>query len=93
MAAIAPNGGVNLLNTNGNWSHYSGGPLREYASNATLDATQHYFVSILTSVDLSGLIGTRFFVGYGTDDQEMLTAQRYREVYVAQKELTQQAGL
>ena len=58
-------------------------------SNVTLGQTQHYFVSILDGVGLSNLIGTRFFVGYGTDDQEMLAAQRYREIYVAQPDATQ----
>ena len=78
--------GIYLLGENNGWSHYSGGPLREYASNVTLDQTLHYFVSILDSVDLSGLIGARIMVGYGTDDQEMLGAQRYREIYVVQPE-------
>jgi len=72
-----------------NWSLYSGGPLSEYVSNATLDATQHYFVSILSEVDLSELIGARVLVGYGTDDQDMLANQRYREIYIAQPAPTQ----
>lgn len=90
VAAIVPAGitgvpaGTYLLDTSRNWSFYGGGPLLEYVSNATLDQTQHYFVSILENMDLSGLIGTRFFVGYGTDDQEMLAAQRYREIFVVQ---------
>jgi alpha-tubulin suppressor-like RCC1 family protein len=95
VAAVVPAGipgapaGVYLLDANRRWSYYGGGPLREYASNATLDQTQHYFVSILDGTDLSGLIGARFLVGYGTDDQEMLAAQRYREIYVAQPDSTQ----
>jgi len=40
-------------------------------------------------VDLSGLIGARILVGYGTDDQEMLAAQRYREIYVVQPDPVQ----
>ena len=78
--------GIYLLEANRGWSTYGGGPLREYAANVALDATQHYFVSILDSADLSGLIGARILVGYGTDDAEMLAAQRYREVYVVQQE-------
>ena len=95
VAAMVPAGiagvpaGAYVLGANGAWSYYSGGPLGEYASNVTLDQTQHYFVSILTDADLSKLIGARFFVGYGTDDQEMLAAQRYREIYVAQPDTTQ----
>ena len=96
VAAIVPAGiagvpaGVYLLDSNRNWSYYAGGPLREYVSNATLDQTQHYFVSILDSVDLSGLIGARLLVGYGSDDQEMLVAQRYREIFVVQPEPVKQ---
>jgi len=90
VAALAPAGiagvaaGIYVLDANRAWSYYAGGPLREYITNATLDATQHHFVSILDNVDLSALVGTRFFVGYGTNDQEMLAAQRYREIYVVQ---------
>ena len=80
--------GIYLLDTNRNWSYYSGGSLREYVSNVTLDQTQHYFVSILDGMNLTGLIGTQILVGYGTDDQEMLAAQRYREIYVVQRERT-----
>ncbi|MBM2813220.1 MAG: hypothetical protein HW416_3979 [Chloroflexi bacterium] len=84
VAAIAPNGGIYLLDTNRNLSLYNGGPLREYVNNVTLGPTLHYFVSILDGMNLSELIGARILVGYGTDDQEMLAAQRYREIYVAQ---------
>jgi hypothetical protein len=90
VAAIVPAGitwvpaGIYLLDANRSWSLYDGGPLREYVGNATLDQTQHYFVSILEGTNLSGLIGTQILVGYGTDDQEMLAAQRYREIYVVQ---------
>jgi alpha-tubulin suppressor-like RCC1 family protein len=95
VAAIVPAGipgvaaGIYLLAENRGWSFYAGGPLQEYVSNVTLDQTLHYLVSILDRIDLSGLIGTRILVGYGTDDQEMLAAQRYREIYVVQQETTQ----
>ncbi|OGA38117.1 MAG: hypothetical protein A3G26_01175, partial [Betaproteobacteria bacterium RIFCSPLOWO2_12_FULL_65_110] len=95
VAAVVPEGisgvpaGIYLLAENRGWTLYSGGPLPEYVGNVTLDATLHYFVSILDGVDLSGLIGTRILVGYGTDDQEMLAAQRYREIYVVQSDITQ----
>ena len=89
VAAVAPSGGVYLLDGKRNWSLYSGGPLREYVSNVTLDQTLHYFVSILEGANLSSVIGAKIIVGYGTDDQEMLAAQRYREIYVAQPDATQ----
>lgn len=95
VAAIVPDGiagvpaGAYVLDSKRSWSYYAGGPLREYVSNATLDKTQHYFVSILESINLSGLLGTQVFLGYGTDDQEMIAAQRYSEIYVVQQETAQ----
>lgn len=91
VAAMVPAGisgilaGLYLLSRDG-WSYYNGGPLREYVTNATLDATQHAFVSIVENADLRGLIGTRIFVGYGTSDDEMLATGRYREIYAVQLE-------
>jgi alpha-tubulin suppressor-like RCC1 family protein len=95
VAALVPSGinavpaGVYMLDSVRGWSYYAGGPLPEYVSNVTLDQTQHYFISVLEGVDLSGLVGARILVGYGTDDQEMLGARRYREIYVVSTETPQ----
>jgi hypothetical protein len=41
-------------------------------------------VKIFDDVDLSGglLRGAMFYVGFGTSDTEMLSAGRYRQVYL-----------
>jgi len=64
-----------------------GGQSKERRVAATGRAC-HYVVSILDATDLTGLIGTRPLVGYGTDDPEMLATQRFREIYVAQPDPT-----
>lgn len=38
-------------------------------------------IELVKENDLSGLIGTEFYIGYGITDEEMLLAQRYRGVY------------
>lgn len=94
VAAITPEGvagvptGTYLLSNTLGWTYYTGGPLPVYLDNVTVDATQHAYVSILQNADVSGLIGARLFVGWGTDDQEMLAAERYREIFVAQPDDT-----
>ena len=72
------------LDGKGSWSRYDGGALREYDASDGRDGNKHYVVSILENADLTSLAGARIFVGYGSDDQEMLAAQRFREVYVVQ---------
>jgi hypothetical protein len=34
---------------------------------------------------VSGLIGARIYVGYGTDAEEMVQAERYREIMTITK--------
>jgi len=92
VAAVVPESlpgiasGIYLLETERGWTYYAGGALREYASNVVPDATLHYFVSIFNTMDLTRFAGTRILVGYGTDGEEMLAAQRYREIFVVQQE-------
>ena len=40
-------------------------------------------VDVLDAVDLSSVIGTRAYLGYGLDADEMLAAGRYRLIYEA----------
>ena len=54
------------------------------------DERQHAYVSIRDSMNLSMLIGARLFVGYGPEDQEMLVADRYPEIYIAQPDTRRQ---
>lgn len=90
VAALVPGGlpvqsGFYFLNSDANWSYYSGGALPEYLSNIDSALTSHVDVSILESVNVSSLIGAQIYVGYGTDDQEMISAGRYRPIYTVKE--------
>ena len=41
-------------------------------------------IEIVRDTNISTLIGTEVYVGYGTSDTEMLAASRYRGVYKVQ---------
>jgi alpha-tubulin suppressor-like RCC1 family protein len=70
------------LNSNRTWSALTL-PLAEYLSNQSLSAMIDSVVfNILDSLDVSALYGTRIFVGYGTDADEMVRAKRYREMMI-----------
>lgn len=45
-------------------------------------ANQLVQISILQNLDVTGLLGTEFYLGYGTSDMEMLLSGRYRGVYI-----------
>jgi len=63
------------------WQPYLGGPITEYLRGVTQGNDQKIVVDILTSTDISSLVGTQFLLGYGTDATEMLNAGRFRVVY------------
>lgn len=63
------------------WQPYLGGPITEYLRGVTQSSDQKIVVDILTSTDISSLVGTQFLLGYGADANEMLAAGRYRVVY------------
>ena len=88
VAAVIPSGitfvpaGIYLLDADRQWTHYVGGPLPAFLEFTARGTPQQ--VSILDQLDLTGLSGTSLLVGYGLDDQEMLAAGRYWEVFVVQ---------
>lgn len=67
------------------WQPYLGGPLAEYLRGVSESSDKKIVVDILTSTDISALIGTKFLLGYGTDSDEMIRAGRYRVVYEVSK--------
>lgn len=68
------------LNANRNWSALEW-PMAQFLSNVSLSSRlDSVLVEILDGVDVSSLIGSHIYVGYGTDADEMLRANRYREV-------------
>ncbi len=61
-----------------------GFPLKEYL-NGTMNSGQEFvaFTAILNSPDFNTLpAGAALYFGYGTSDQEMINAGRYRLKYV-----------
>lgn len=52
--------------------------LENVAQGGTLD------VPILRNLDMTGLVGTEFYIGYGLDGDEMLARGRYRGIYIVQ---------
>jgi hypothetical protein len=56
-------------------------PVAEFMTGVTLSSrTDSVLVEILDGADVSGFVGARVYVGYGSDAAEMLGAGRYREV-------------
>lgn len=63
------------------WQPYLGGPLTEYLRGVSESSDKRIVVDILSSTDISSLVGTKFLLGYGVDSEEMIRAGRYRVVY------------
>jgi hypothetical protein len=87
VIAILPGGKVTLvdtvltLNRNSEWQALSF-PVVEYLNGVAENSVQ--LVEILDKVDVSLISGTKFFIGYGTDDMEMIQSGRFRLVYQIQ---------
>jgi alpha-tubulin suppressor-like RCC1 family protein len=69
------------LPANKSWAPL-GWPLSSYLDGVALgSASDTILVEIMDAADLSTLIGTRFYLGYGRDADEMLAAGRHRLIY------------
>jgi hypothetical protein len=65
-------------------------PMAQYLSGVSLgSALDSVLVEILDGVDVSNLVGSHIYVGYGLDAEEMVTAGRYREVMTISSRPTQ----
>jgi hypothetical protein len=90
VAALAPKGALGLPSAT--WFVYPasrawtalGSPIAAYLEGLAQNATDKVVISILSGMDVTGLVGTEIYIGYGTSDTEMLTAGRYRGVYKVQ---------
>lgn len=60
-------------------------PMEAFVQNVTLDSETDVQVEILKNEDLTNLVGSTFYVGYGTDPDEMLKNNRYRDVLTVAK--------
>ncbi len=57
-------------------------PLSSYLDGVAMDSASDLIrVEVMEAADLSGLIGTRFYLGYGRDADEMLAAGRHRLIF------------
>jgi hypothetical protein len=61
-----------------------GSPIAAYMQGLAQNATDRVVISILSGLDVTGLVGAEIYIGYGTDDAEMLAAGRYRGIYKVQ---------
>jgi hypothetical protein len=68
----------------GNWGALQT-PIAAYLEKvAQIAVNNQVVIDILTNTDISSLVGTEIYIGYGTSSDEMLAANRYRGVYKVQ---------
>ena len=91
VAALVPSGALGLLSTatwfvlpaTHNWTLLSS-PIAAYMEGLAQNATNSVAITVLQGTDVTALVGTELYIGYGTSDTEMLAANRYRGVYKVQ---------
>lgn len=60
-------------------------PIVSYLQNvASGSVEQQILIEIVSGTDITTLIGTEVYIGYGTSDTEMLAARRYRGVFIVE---------
>lgn len=64
-------------NASGGWVAWSGGSMPAYFSGALIGQT----IPVVQALDVSFLIGTRVYVGYGQDETDMLKNGKYSLIY------------
>lgn len=69
------------VRTSPGWAPFATFPINEYLQGVAANSDGVLLIDILDSTDLSTAVGTRFYVGYGLNSEEMLAAGRYRLVY------------
>jgi hypothetical protein len=70
-----------VKNPAGDWGPL-GLPLTAYLENvAANSADRTVLIEIIAGNDFSNLVGTEFYIGYGTSDAEMVQSRRYRGIY------------
>ena len=73
------------LNATKQWSSLSW-PMAQFMSGVSLNSrTDSVVANIFQDMDVSQLIGSHIYVGYGTDANEMASAKRYREIMTISK--------
>jgi hypothetical protein len=64
------------------WGGWRDWPVAEYLSGVADNSVQ--LIEIFDKLDVSIISGSKIFVGYGIDDQEMIASGRFRLVYQLQ---------
>lgn len=90
VVALVPSGALGLPSAT--WFMYPatrawaalGSPIAAFKEGLAQNATHSEIIPILQGMDVTALLGTEFYIGYGTSDTEMLSAGRYRGVYKVQ---------
>lgn len=77
VAVVLPNGLV-LFKTDTNWALAGATPPWPSAYTIRQADDHTYVVPIVTNADLSSVVGTLVYVGYGVDAQDMWTHARYK---------------
>lgn len=89
VVALVPGGQAQTVATytayakppSGAWAALSG-PIPAFLQNVAVSSQdQRVRLEIIRDTDVNNLIGTEFYVGYGTSDSEMIQAKRYRGIY------------
>ncbi|GAB1387799.1 hypothetical protein MASR1M59_29470 [Melaminivora sp.] len=81
VVAVLPNGALFTLGSNGQWQPYDGASLPAYGS---FTGPTPYEVQVLRNLNHagSGLGGTAIFVGYGSDEAQMLQQQQFALIHI-----------
>ena len=81
VVVLLPNGLV-LAKSGDEWELVGGLPLP--VAREVVGSAEPEYVPLVSRIDLRGAEGTKVYVGYGTDDIEMLTNGRFSLIYTAQ---------
>ena len=75
--------GVKAVDTT-DWQELTS-PIASYLQNVALGSVdQQILIEIVRDTDITTLIGTEVYIGYGTSDDEMLRERRYRGVFIVE---------
>lgn len=87
IVALVPSGVLTpipvilLKDETGSWGS-AAFPLAAFLRNVSLGSQDtRVLLEILKDNNVAGLVGTEFYIGYGTSGDEMLALQRYRGIY------------
>lgn len=78
VAARLPDGRLYFLNSVGNFVLYTGGDIPEWSSGVLPSNNQ--YVLVLSNADVSAIVGTQIYAGYGSDADEMARNGTYNLV-------------